>query len=208
MNNLAFFITFSLLASLSRAIVSDYCVGDLNLPMGPAGYACKNPNNVTVDDFIFTGFRVGGPTNNIFKNNANLAFANAYPGLNGLGISLGRLDFAVGGVIPLHTHRTSEVLILIKGRIIAGFIDINNMAYYKTLEVGDVMIFPEGLLHFQVNIGKKPALAFVSLNSANPGFQVTSSALFAGNLPAELVEKTVLLDHAQVIKLRKLFGNI
>ncbi|KAK9705560.1 hypothetical protein RND81_07G066400 [Saponaria officinalis] len=163
MNNIAIFITCSLLASLSHAIVSDYCVGDLNLPLGPAGYACKNPSNVTVDDFIFTGFRVGGPTNNIFKNNANLASANTYPGLNGLGISIGRLDFAVGGVIPSPTY-SSDV---------------------------------------RVNIGKKPALAFVSLNSANPGFQVTCCALFAGNLPAELVEKTVLLDHAQVIKLRK-----
>lgn len=207
MNSLAFFITCALLVSFSHAIASDYCVGDLSLPMGPAGYACKNPNNVTVDDFIFTGFRTGGPTNNIFKNNVNLAFANAYPGLNGLGISMGRLDFGVGGVIPMHTHRTSEVLILIKGKIVAGFIDTNDVAFYKTLEVGDVMVFPEGLLHFQANVGNEPALAFVSLSSPNPGIQVTSSSLFGGNLPAELVERTVLLDHSEVIKLRKIFSN-
>ncbi|XP_074267689.1 germin-like protein subfamily 3 member 3 [Silene latifolia] len=207
MNNLAFFITCSLIASISHAIVSDFCVGDINLPMGPSGYACKNPSNVTLDDFIFTGFRVGGPTNNGFKNNVHLAFADAYPGLNGLGISIARLDLAVGGSIPMHTHRSSEVIILVKGTIIAGFIDNDNVAYYKTLEVGDVMIFPQGLLHFQVNVGKGPALAFVSLNSANPGLQVTSTALFAGNLPAEIVEKTTLIDHSQVLKLRKMFGN-
>ncbi|KAK9705568.1 hypothetical protein RND81_07G067000 [Saponaria officinalis] len=205
--NLAVFFTLSLLIRVSHAIVEDYCVGDLTLPKTPSGYACKDPSKVTVDDFIFTGFRVAGATTNIYKNHLNLAFANAYPGLNGLGISIARIDIGVGGVVPIHTHRTSEVFLCVKGRIIAGIIDTNNTAYYKTLEVGDVMIFPQALLHFQVNAGDTPALAFVSLNSPNPGLQVIDDSLFAGNLPSELVEKIMLLDPEQVKKLKKALGG-
>jgi len=203
----ALLFTFSLLVSLSYAIELDFCVGDPSLPRGPSGYSCKDPSNVTVDDFIYTGFRVGGPTTNTFKNNVNLAFSDAYPALNGLGISMARLDFGVGGAIPIHTHRTSEVLILVKGSIIAGFIDTNNTAYYKTLQVGDVMIFPENMLHFQVNVGDTPALAFVSLNGANPAIQMVSFSLFAGNLPAELAEQTMLMSHKEVMRLKKIFGT-
>ncbi|XP_021732259.1 auxin-binding protein ABP19a-like [Chenopodium quinoa] len=175
--------------------------------MGPEGYACKDPTTVTSDDFVYTGFRGEKPTTNIFRNHLTLAFANAYPALNGLGIALARLDFAVGGVIPVHSHRTSEVLIVAKGTIIAGFIDTNNTAYYKKLEVGDVMMFPQAMLHFQVNVGKTPALAFVSLNGANPGLQITSSSLFEGNLPGEIAEQISLLSHQEVTRMKKLFGT-
>lgn len=204
---LSTFLTFFFLVCLSHAIVEDFCVGDLKHPKGPTGYACKDPSNVTVDDFVFTGFRTGGSTKNVFKNSVTFGFAKDFPGVNGLGISMARLDIGVGGVVPVHTHRSSEVIIMIKGKIIAGFIDNNNIAYYKTLEVGDVMIFPQSLLHFQVNIDNTPALAFVSLNSVNPGLQTLDGSLFAGNLPSELVEKVTLLDPQQVMKLKKALGG-
>jgi len=207
MKAFAVLFTFSLLVFLSHAIELDFCVGDPSLPRGPKGYSCKDPSKVTVDDFVYTGFRVGGPTTNTFKNSVNFAVSDKYPALNGLGISMARLDFGVGGVIPIHTHRTSEVIILVEGSIIAGFIDTNNTAYYKMLQVGDVMIFPEAMLHFQVNVGDTPALAFVSLNSANPGFQGVSSSLFAGNLPAKLVEQTTLISPEEVRRLKKIFGT-
>lgn len=207
MDKLLVFYIFYLLASFSHAIQHDFCVGDLSLPMGPEGYACKDPAKVTTDDFVYTGFRGVKPTTNIFGNHLTLAFANAFPALNGLGISLARLDFAVGGVIPVHSHRTSEVLILAQGTIIAGFIDTNNTAYYKKLEVGDVMIFPQAMLHFQVNVGKTPALAFVSLNGANPALQITTSSLFDGNLPAEIAERITLLSRKEVMRMKKLFGT-
>jgi len=206
MRAFAVLFTFSLLVFLSHAIELDFCVGDPSLPRGPTGYSCKDPSKVTVDDFVYTGFCVGGPTTNIFKYSVNLAFSDTYPALNGLGISMARLDFGVGGVIPIHTHQTSEVIILVKGSIIAGFIDTNNIAYYKILQVGDVMIFPQGMLHFQVNVGDSPALAFVSLNSANPDLQVVDYSLFAGNLPAKLVEQTMLMSPEEVRRLKKIFG--
>ncbi|CAO2817520.1 unnamed protein product [Amaranthus hypochondriacus] len=207
MKTLSILILFFLVASITHAIELDFCVGDVSLPRGPAGYACKDPAKITTDDFVYTGFRGEKPTTNIFKNHLTLAFSNAYPALNGLGLSLARLDFAVGGVIPVHSHRTSEVLILAQGSIIAGFIDTNNTAYYKKLEVGDVMIFPEAMLHFQINVGKTPALAFVALNSANPALQITSSSLFAGNLPSELAQQMTLLSSDEVMRMKKMFAT-
>ncbi|KNA17470.1 hypothetical protein SOVF_079640 [Spinacia oleracea] len=205
MSNLSFFFIFSLLASLSYAIELDFCVGDLSLPRGPQGYACKDPSTVTTDDFVYTGFRGEKTTTNIFGNNVTLAFSNAFPALNGLGITMGRLDFGVGGVIPLHSHRTSEVIIVARGSIIAGFIDSNNTAYYKRLEVNDVMVFPQAMLHFQINVGTTPATAFVSLNGANPGLQLTTPSLFAGNLPGDIAEQITLLSHEEVMWMKRIF---
>ncbi|XP_056691504.1 auxin-binding protein ABP19a-like [Spinacia oleracea] len=198
----------SLLISLSSAnIVFDYCVGDLSLPPGPTGYSCKDPTTVTVDDFVYSGLRDAGNTANIFKFGANTAYAPQFPGLNGMGISMVRADLGVGGVVPLHSHRVAELAILIEGTLIAGFVDTNNTAYYKTLTKGDMMIFPPTLFHFQANIGSTPALAYVSFASENPGNQIFTTGLFRNTLPSELIEKVTLLDLAQVQKLKKIFGG-
>uniref|UniRef100_A0A803M8I2 Germin-like protein n=1 Tax=Chenopodium quinoa TaxID=63459 RepID=A0A803M8I2_CHEQI len=193
------FIIFSLFVSFSSATTSviDFCVADFNFPVTPAGYPCRNPANLTVDDFAFSGLGVAGNTTNIFNVGLTEAFDNTFPALNGLGLSMARLDIGVGGVVPIHSHRVSEVILVIEGTIIAGFIGSDNTAYFKTLNKGDIMIFPHTLLHFQVNVGDVPALAFVSLNSANPGFQFTTASLAANDLPTEIIRKITLLDAAQ-----------
>ncbi|KAL2897570.1 Auxin-binding protein ABP20 [Bienertia sinuspersici] len=204
MNNIIviFSTTLFLAVSFSHAIESDFCVGDPSLPKGPGGYSCKDPANVTTDDFVFTGFRGERTTNNILGLNGTLASLSTFPALNGLGISIGKLDFGVGGHVPIHSHRTSEVIVVTKGSLIAGFIASNNVAYYKTLEVGDVMVFPKTMLHFQFNNGTTPATAFVSLNGANPGTQYVTGALFAGNLPGTLAQQITLLSEDEVMRMK------
>ncbi|KMT06416.1 hypothetical protein BVRB_7g160930 [Beta vulgaris subsp. vulgaris] len=207
MNNLVVFFTFSVLVCLSHAIEVDFCVADRSLPRGPQGYACRDPATLTTDDFVYTGFRGGRTITNVPGNNVTLAFVDQFPALNGLGISMARLDFGVGGVIPVHSHRTSEVIIVSRGSIIAGFIDTNNTAYYRRLEVGDVMIFPQAMLHFQVNVGTTPATAFVSLNGANPAIQFTMNSLFGGNLPADIAQQITLLSNTEVMRMKRAFGT-
>ncbi|XP_074284490.1 auxin-binding protein ABP19a-like [Silene latifolia] len=206
---LAFLFSFLVLLTVSSATsVVDFCVADFNYPVGPAGYPCKNPGNLTVDDFVFSGLGVPANTStSVFNAASTFAVDITFPALNGLGLSMGRLDIGVGGVIPIHSHRVSELLLVIDGTIIAGFIDGNNVAYYKTLNKGDIMIFPQSLLHFQINVGHEPALAFVSLNSASPGFQTTTISLFGNDLPTNVIEKITLVDAAQVKKLKELFGG-
>ncbi|KAL6974606.1 Auxin-binding protein ABP19a [Sarracenia purpurea var. burkii] len=200
---------FALLFSSSGASVLDFCVADLTLPDGPAGYSCKNPSKVSVDDFVYTALGIAGNTSNLIKAAVTPAFAAQFPGLNGLGISLARLDLAVGGVVPLHTHPgASELQFVAEGTITAGFISSSaNTVYYKTLSKGDLMIFPQGLLHFQINSGKAPALILVSFSSPSPGLQIVDFALFGNNFPSELVETTTFLDDAQVKKLKGVLGG-
>ncbi|XP_010666280.2 auxin-binding protein ABP19a [Beta vulgaris subsp. vulgaris] len=202
-------LLLSLIVSLSSAQTSvvDFCVADFNYPVGPAGYPCRNPANLTVDDFVFSGFGVAGNTSNIFGVAVTSAIDLTFPALNGLGISMSRLDIGVGGVVPIHSHRVSELILVIEGKIIAGFISSEDKVYYKTLNKGDIMIFPQSLLHFQVNVGKTPAVAFVSLNSASPNFQTTTTSLFANDLPTNVVEKITLLEAVQVKKLKRIFGG-
>ncbi|KAJ4958488.1 hypothetical protein NE237_025599 [Protea cynaroides] len=202
-------LLFLSISSLSHGSVQDFCVADYTAPVGPAGYSCKKPAGVTVDDFVYTGLGVPGDTSNLIKAAVTPAFDTQFPGVNGLGISIARLDLAVDGVIPLHIHPgASEVLVVVEGTICAGFISAAaNVVYLKTLNKGDVMVFPQGLLHFQVNGGESTSIAFVSFSSANPGLQIVDFALFANDFPSELVEKTTFLDDAQVKKLKGVLGG-
>ncbi|XP_021750133.1 auxin-binding protein ABP19a-like [Chenopodium quinoa] len=203
-----FVLYISLFVSLSSATsVVDFCVADFNFPGTPVGFPCRNPINLTADDFVFSGLGVAGNTSNIFGVAVTFAIDLTFPALNGLGLSMSRLDIGVGGVVPIHSHRVSELILVIEGEILAGFIDSNDQVYYKTLTKGDIMIFPQSLLHFQINVGKTPALAFVSLNSASPNFQTTTTSLFANDLPTDVIEKITLLDATQAKKLKSIFGG-
>ncbi|KAH0452182.1 hypothetical protein IEQ34_019481 [Dendrobium chrysotoxum] len=202
------FLLLLLSSILSPSSAADFCVADLTLPTTPAGFSCKKESTVTVSDFVFSGLGVTGNTNNTLKAAVTPAFSSQCPGLNGLGISAARLDIAIGGVVPLHTHpAASEFLVVTQGAILAGFISSSNSVYYKTLYKGDAMVFPRGLLHFQVQTGRSPAVAFGSFSSPNPGLQIVPFALFANSLPTPLVEKVTFLDDAEVKKLKKVFGG-
>lgn len=136
------------------------------------------------------------------------AFVAQFPGVNGLGISLGRLDLAVGGVIPFHTHpAASEILFVAEGTICAGFVSSANTVYFKTLNKGDIMVFPQGLLHFQINSGKGYALGFVSFSGPNPGLQILDYALFGNELPTDIIAKTTFLDPVTIKKLKSVLGG-
>lgn len=199
---------FSLLISFAHASVPEFCVADLKAPQTPAGYHCKLPSKVTVDDFVFSGLGIAGNTTNLIKAAVTPAFVAQFPGANGLGLSLARLDLAPTGVIPFHTHPgASEVLIVLRGAITAGFISSANTVYLKTLKKGDSIAFPQGLLHFQVNSGKSHANAIASFSSPDPGLQILDFALFANDLPSKLIEQTTFLEDAQVKKLKGVLGG-
>ncbi|XP_004243715.1 auxin-binding protein ABP19a [Solanum lycopersicum] len=205
----ALFLFSLVIISSSQAAVLDFCVGDLSLPDGPGGYACKKPSKVTADDFVFSGLAATGKIIPLIKAAVTPAFAPQFPGVNGLGISMARLDLAISGVIPMHTHPgASEVLYVVQGEICAGFISSSdNKVFFKTLKQGDIMVFPQGLLHFQINSGKTSALAIISFSSPTPGLQITDFALFANDLPTELVAATTFLDAALIKKLKGVLGG-
>jgi len=130
---------------------------------------------------VFSHF-VAGNTTNTFKSALTTAFVTDFSGLNGLGVSAARVDIQKGGSVPMHTHpAATELLMMVKGEITAGFMT-PSAVYKKTLKPGDVMVFPQGQLHFQVNSGKGKATAFLAFSSENPGAQLLDVLLFGNNL--------------------------
>ncbi|KAI8022887.1 Auxin-binding protein ABP19a [Camellia lanceoleosa] len=69
----------SLLFSYSHGSVLDFCVADFSLPDGPAGYSCKKPAKVTVNDFVYSGLGIAGNTSNLIKAAVTPAFAAQFP---------------------------------------------------------------------------------------------------------------------------------
>ncbi|KAB1206460.1 Germin-like protein subfamily 1 member 14 [Morella rubra] len=133
-------------------------------------------------------------------SNVTLVNVDKLPGLNTLGISLARIDFAPYGLNPPHTHpRGTEILVVAEGTLYVGFVTSNtdNKLFTKVLNKGDVFVFPIGLIHFQFNVGKTNAVAFAGLSSQNPGVITIANAVFGSNPP---INPDVLTKAFQVDK--------
>ncbi len=164
------------------------------------GKFCKDPMQATADDFSFSGLNIPGNTSNQVGSSVTLVNVDKIAGLNTLGISLARLDYApYGGLNPPHTHpRGTEILAVVEGTLYVGFVTSNpqNRLITKVLYPGDVFVFPIGLIHFQFNIGKTPAVAFAGLSSQNPGVITIANAVFGSNpaINPDVLAKAFQLD--------------
>ncbi|KAL1200075.1 Germin-like protein subfamily 1 member 8 [Cardamine amara subsp. amara] len=209
MKILFFIAALSLLAlTLPLAIASDpsplqdFCVG-VNSPAAGVfvnGKFCKDPRAVSGDDFFFSGLNRAGNTNNGVGSNVTAVNVNNLGGLNTLGISLVRIDYGPNGQNPPHTHpRATEVLVVQQGTLLVGFISSNqdgNRLFAKTLNVGDVFVFPVGLIHFQFNLGQTPAVAIAALSSQNPGVITVANSIFGSSpdIDANVLARAFQMD--------------
>ncbi|KDP45309.1 hypothetical protein JCGZ_09558 [Jatropha curcas] len=124
--------------------------------------------HLTARDFYCTGLNIARPTSEQLGVRTNLLMVEEIPGLNTLAMSIARIDIEAGGVNPPHHHpRASEIITVLEGTIYPGFITRNpdHKAFVKVLKAGDVFVFPFGLIHFQFNIVKRPAVAIAALCS-------------------------------------------
>lgn len=174
------------------------------------GLVCKDPKVVKADDFFF---HIMPAKLNAQGSGVAAVAADLLPGLNTLGISLARIDFAPGGQNPPHTHpRGSEVLTVIEGTLLVGFVTsnqlLNNTLFTKQLVMGDVFVFPQGLIHFQLNNGKTPAVAIAALSSQNPGTITIANAVFGSKPPisADILAKAFMLEKDTVAWVQQAFG--
>ncbi|XP_058781555.1 germin-like protein [Vicia villosa] len=207
---LFFFALFSSYTSQSNAFYAnsnpDFCVADLSTPYTTSGYQCKSSKDVTVDDFVFSNF-VTGKAIDPFNITLTVASVNNFPGLNGLDISAARVEVGANGTIAMHTHPdASELLIMVKGQLRAGFVTPNH-AYVKDIKPGDVMAFPKGQVHFVVNYGVEEAVAFATYSSSNPSFQFLDHLLFANDLNSSMIAHSTLLGYSEIKRLKDVFGG-
>uniref|UniRef100_A0A7C8YUR4 Germin-like protein n=1 Tax=Opuntia streptacantha TaxID=393608 RepID=A0A7C8YUR4_OPUST len=194
--------------------LQDFCVGINDPNVFVNGLFCKNPMEAKPEDFFFEGLNIPGSTVNRVGANVTLVSAAQLPGLNTLGISIARIDFApYGGLNPPHFHpRATEILTVIEGTLYVGFVTSNipndgNKFFAKLLKPGDVFVFPQGLIHFQLNVGKTPAVAFAALSSQNPGVTTVANAVFGAKPPisVDVLSKAFQLDPIVVKQLQSLF---
>ncbi|KAK4488095.1 hypothetical protein RD792_003837 [Penstemon davidsonii] len=179
--------------------LQDFCVADTKGPVLVNGFACKDPKLVTADDFSFSGLHMPGNTSNPVGSRVTPVNVAQIPGLNTLGISMVRIDFAPWGINPPHTHpRATEVLTVIEGTLEVGFVTSNpeNNLITKVLQKGDVIVFPVNLVHFQRNNGNGNTVAIAALSSQNPGVITVANAVFGSNpaIANDLLAKSFQTD--------------
>ncbi|CAB4299421.1 unnamed protein product [Prunus armeniaca] len=68
------------------------------------GKFCKDPKLANANDFFFSGLQNPRNTQNPLGSNVTAVNVDNLLGLNTLGISLARIDFAPNGLNPPHTH--------------------------------------------------------------------------------------------------------
>ncbi|XP_031379475.1 germin-like protein subfamily 1 member 13 [Punica granatum] len=178
------------------------------------GKFCKNPNLTVADDFLFRGINIPRSTNNNVRSTVTMVAVDQLPGLNTLGISLARIDYApYGGLNPPHIHpRATEVIMCVQGELYVGFVlsnQLGNRLITKVLKPGDVFVFPFAMIHFQLNIGKTAAVAISSLSSQNPGVITIANAVFGSNPPinVDVLTKAFQVDKKVINDLQSQFSN-
>ncbi|QCE03811.1 Germin [Vigna unguiculata] len=203
--------TSSIASAYDPSPLQDFCVAlnDTKNAVFVNGKLCKDPKVVKAQDF----FRhvEAGNTSNPLGAQVSQVFVDQLPGLNTLGISMARIDFAPKGLNAPHTHpRGTEILIVVEGSLYVGFVSSNqdgNRLFTKVLNKGDVFVFPIGLIHFQLNVGYGNAVAIAALSSQNPGTIIIANALFKStpSISSQVLTKAFQVDKSIIDYLQKQF---
>ncbi|XP_062083270.1 germin-like protein subfamily 1 member 20 [Humulus lupulus] len=193
--------------------LQDFCVAvdEPHKALFVNGKFCKDPKLVKAEDFFFSGLNTPRDTNNPVGSNVTQLNVDKIPGLNTLGISLARIDYAPYGQNPPHIHpRGSEILVVVKGTLYVGFVSSNqdgNRLFTKVLKEGDVFVFPIGMIHFQFNPEHTPAVAFAGLSSQNAGVITIANTVFGSNpaINPDILARAFQVDKNVINYLQKQF---
>ncbi|CAA7394124.1 unnamed protein product [Spirodela intermedia] len=105
--------------------------------------------------------------------------------------------------VPSRTRSISVAL----GWMWGGFTPPGANVWIRLINKGDVFVFPQGLIHFQLNIGRENAVAIAALSSQNPGVITVANTVFGSN-PAindDVLAKALQVDKKVVDHLQSLF---
>ncbi|XP_047178475.1 germin-like protein subfamily 2 member 4 [Vigna umbellata] len=204
-NTLAIFVIFFSAISFAFAsdsdTLQDICVALPSSGVKVNGFECKAEANVTEDDFFFAGLANPGVINNTLGSLVTAANVEKIPGLNTLGVSFSRIDYKAGGLNPPHTHpRATEIVFVLEGQLDVAFITTANKLISKSINKGEIFVFPKGLVHYQKNSGDKPASVLSAFNSQLPGTFSVAAALFSSTptVPDNVLAQAFQIDTKQV----------
>ncbi|KAF5944620.1 hypothetical protein HYC85_018697 [Camellia sinensis] len=174
------------------------------------GLACRNPSIVQANDFFFSGLHMAGNTSNAVGFKVTPVSVAKIPGLNTLGVSMVRIDYAPMGINPPHTHpRATEILTVLEGSLEVGFVtsNPNNRLISKVLQKGDVCVFPINLIHFQRNAGNGNVVSIAALSSQNLGVNTIANVVFGAkpDISTDVLAKAFQLDKNIVANIQSKF---
>ena len=141
--------------------------------------ALKQRQQFKASDFVFNLF---GSTPNVIGTGGTgrRADINELPSLQGLGVSSVLFNIAPCGINLPHVHpRGTELFHVLDGQFQTGFLEENSgRVILNNLTQGMVTIFPQGLIHFEQNLGCTPARFLSSFSNEDPGVLTISTRLF------------------------------
>ncbi|XP_044460466.1 germin-like protein 9-3 [Mangifera indica] len=153
--------------------------------------------------FAFTGMR-----KSFYEFPPNFTVTKAtvkeFPALDGQSVSYALIKYPAASINPPHTHpRSAELLFVVDGILNVGFVDNTNKLYTQTLQLGDIFVFPKGMVHYQSNDDpKKPAAAIAAFCSANAGTVSVPLSVFATGIDDVVLAKAFKTDVATIKKLK------
>uniref|UniRef100_A0A453GN29 Germin-like protein n=1 Tax=Aegilops tauschii subsp. strangulata TaxID=200361 RepID=A0A453GN29_AEGTS len=176
------------------------------------GYPCKPAENVTADDFFYGGlasaadvYGGGNPMGSV----VTVADVERLPGLNTLGVSMSRVDYAPwGGTNPPHSHQhATEILFVAEGTLQVGFVTTSGRHITRAVPKGGLFVFPRGMMHYERSVGEAPAVAISAFDSQLPGTQRLGEAMFgaAPGVPTDVLARALQTDGGVVESIRAKF---
>ena len=102
--------------------------------------------------------------------------------------SMGLTQLDACGISAIHYHpRAAEILYVIEGKeILTGFVEEDGgRSVFNKISKGMLTLFPEGLIHFQQNLGCEPVLMASGFSNKDPG--VIQVALNSFKFPIEVI---------------------
>ena len=163
---------------------------------------------MTANDFFSNVLATPGNTGNAVGSAVTSANVEKLPGLNTLGVSVSRIDYAPWGVNPPHVHpRATEVIFVLQGSLDVGFVTTANRLYARIVCAGEVFVFPRGLVHYQRNNGGGPAAVLSAFDSQLPGTQPVAEALFGASppVPTDVLARSFQIDGGLVEAIKSKF---
>ncbi|XP_073005167.1 oxalate oxidase 1-like [Typha latifolia] len=190
--------------------LQDICVAKMEGDVTVNGFPCKPMSEVVSDDFFSSAISMEGDTNNPSGFKVTAGNVLSFPGLNTLGLSMNRVDLAVGGINPPHVHpRATQLGFVVKGEVLVGFVTTSNVFYSKVIKAGENFVIPRGLMHFELNVGHDKAFEITVFNSQLPGTVSAPLTLFGSKppIPTDVLTKTFLVDPNIIDLIKSKFGN-
>lgn len=123
-----------------------------------------------------------------------------FPAIIGHGVAMTVGFIEPCGINLPHTHpRATEINFIVSGSFQAGFFQENGARFIgNILQPGMATVFPQGAIHFEINLGCEPAMFVAAFNNEDPGVQTTAQSFFG--LPKDVTAVSLNISSIQTVQ--------